>query len=255
VDTSSPLFVALDLTGVFAFAINGALTATRIARLDIVGVLALGMFTVLGGSMVRDILLGTLPSSNFRDWCYLAVAATGSLVAFVFGRGLDRVSHAIVMLDAAGLSLFAVTGALKGMGFEVGVAQATSLGAITAVGAGRCVMSSSGTFQPCSPVASPSVCSASPWASMRQDPREPGAAHDGRMTDGPVTAVTAVAAETAVTAVTACSTVLRPCTAGNRTSTATCMRIRTAPRGASDLTGCGCWSVCRPALGEGGPAQ
>ncbi|MGY2702569.1 MULTISPECIES: trimeric intracellular cation channel family protein [unclassified Nocardioides] len=135
-DTSSPLFLVLDLTGVFAFALNGALTAIRVARLDIVGVLTLGMFTALGGGMVRDILLGALPPATFRDWRYLAVAATGSLVAFAFGRGLDRISNAIVILDAAGLSLFAVSGALKGMDFDVGVAQATILGAITAVGGG-----------------------------------------------------------------------------------------------------------------------
>jgi uncharacterized membrane protein YeiH len=42
VDTSSPLFVTLHLTGVFAFALNGALTAIRVARLDIVGVMTLG---------------------------------------------------------------------------------------------------------------------------------------------------------------------------------------------------------------------
>ena len=52
-DTSSPLFLVLDLTGVFAFALNGALTAARVARLDIVGVLTLGMFTALGGGMIR----------------------------------------------------------------------------------------------------------------------------------------------------------------------------------------------------------
>jgi len=33
-----PLLLVLDLTGTFAFAVNGALTALRLARLDIVGV-------------------------------------------------------------------------------------------------------------------------------------------------------------------------------------------------------------------------
>jgi uncharacterized membrane protein YeiH len=136
VDTTSSLFLALDLTGVFAFALNGALTASRLVRLDIVGVITLGMFTALGGGMVRDILLGSLPPATFRDWRYLAVAATGSMVAFAFGHVLDRVSTSIVLLDAAGLSLFAVSGALKGMSFDAGVAQATILGAITAVGGG-----------------------------------------------------------------------------------------------------------------------
>jgi uncharacterized membrane protein YeiH len=136
VDTTSPLFVALDLAGTFAFALNGALTAIRVARLDIVGVITLGMFTALGGGMIRDILLGALPPATFDDWRYLAVAALGSLVAFVFGRGLDRLATPIVVLDAAGLSLFAVSGALKGLDFEMGAAQAVILGAITGVGGG-----------------------------------------------------------------------------------------------------------------------
>jgi uncharacterized membrane protein YeiH len=136
VDTSSPVFLALDLSGTFAFALNGALTAIRMARLDIVGVLTLGMITAMGGGIIRDILLGALPPATFSDWRYLTVAALGSLVAFLFGRGLDRLTLPILVLDAAGLSLFAVSGALKGLDVGVGVAQAVILGAITGVGGG-----------------------------------------------------------------------------------------------------------------------
>lgn len=135
-DTSSPLYLALDLTGTFAFALNGALTALRVARLDIVGVIALGMITAIGGGIIRDILLGALPPATFSDWRYLTVAALGSLVAFWFDRGLDRLAMPIVVLDAAGLSLFAVSGALKGLDLGVGTAQAVILGAITGVGGG-----------------------------------------------------------------------------------------------------------------------
>ena len=44
---------------------------------------------------------------------------------------LDRAAGAIDILDAAGLSLFAVTGAAKAMAFGVGPAQAIILGALT----------------------------------------------------------------------------------------------------------------------------
>ena len=135
-DTASPLFLALDLTGTFAFALNGALTAIRVARLDVVGVLTLGMFTALGGGIIRDVFIDSLPPATFSDWRYLAVAASGSLVAFIFGRRLDRLTSPIMVLDAAGLSLFAVSGALKALNFDVGLAQAVILGAITAVGGG-----------------------------------------------------------------------------------------------------------------------
>jgi len=136
VDTTSTTFLVLDLTGIFAFGLNGALTATRMVRLDIVGVVTLGMFTALGGGVIRDILLGALPPATFSDWRYLTVAAAGSLVAFLFGRSLDRLATLILVLDAAGLSLFAVSGALKGLDFGIGFGQAVILGTITAVGGG-----------------------------------------------------------------------------------------------------------------------
>ena len=136
VDTASPLLLALDLTGTFAFALNGALIAIRLAKLDIVGVMTLGMITALGGGIIRDILIDSLPPATFSDWRYLAVAASGSLVAFGFSHYMDRLTTPILVLDAAGLSLFAVSGALKALSFDAGLAQAVILGAITAVGGG-----------------------------------------------------------------------------------------------------------------------
>jgi uncharacterized membrane protein YeiH len=136
VDTASPLFLALDLAGTFAFALNGALTAIRVARLDVVGVITLGMITALGGGIIRDIFLGSLPPATFSDWRYLAVAASGSLVAFAFGHRMDRLTRPILVFDAAGLSLFAVSGTLKALDFDTGFIQAVILGTITAVGGG-----------------------------------------------------------------------------------------------------------------------
>ena len=130
------VLLVLDLVGTFAFALNGALTALRAARLDIVGVVTLGMITAVGGGTIRDVLLDSLPPATFVDWRYLAVAAGGGLVAFVLGRHLERLNTPINVLDAVGLALFAVTGALKAVGLGFGPAQAVIVGAITAVGGG-----------------------------------------------------------------------------------------------------------------------
>ena len=135
-DTASPLFLALDLLGVFAFALNGALTAIRVARIDLVGVITLGMITALGGGIIRDTLLASLPPATFDDWRYLAVAAAGSFVAYLFGRSLERLATPILVLDAAGLSLFAVAGALKAVELGAGFGQAVILGVVTGVGGG-----------------------------------------------------------------------------------------------------------------------
>jgi uncharacterized membrane protein YeiH len=131
-----PVLLALDLAGTFAFALNGALTAVRAAHLDIVGVVTLGMITAVGGGIIRDILLGALPPATFVDWRYLTVAAAGGLIAFLSSRWLSRFTNSIDVLDAAGLSLFAVTGASKAVEFGAGPLQAIILGTVTGVGGG-----------------------------------------------------------------------------------------------------------------------
>jgi uncharacterized membrane protein YeiH len=133
---ASPVALVLDLAGTLAFAVNGALTAVRVARLDIVGVVTLGMITALGGGVLRDVLLGALPPATFSDWRYLAVAAAGGLVAFALSRPLERLVLPIEVFDALGLSLFAVTGATKALDTGAGAGQAILLGAITGVGGG-----------------------------------------------------------------------------------------------------------------------
>jgi uncharacterized membrane protein YeiH len=132
----APLWLVLDLVGTFAFALNGALTAVRAARLDIFGVITLGMFTGLGGGTIRDVLLDALPPATFVDWRYLAVASAGGLIAFALSRVLDRLAVTINVLDAIGLSVFAVLGAYKALDLGFGVVQATIVGTITAVGDG-----------------------------------------------------------------------------------------------------------------------
>jgi uncharacterized membrane protein YeiH len=136
VTVEPPVLLVLDLVGTFAFALNGALTAVRAAHVDIVGVITLGMITAVGGGIIRDILLGALPPATFVDWRYLAVAAAGGLIAFLFSGGLSRFTNPIDVLDAAGLSLFAVTGAGKALELGVGPVQAIILGTVTGVGGG-----------------------------------------------------------------------------------------------------------------------
>jgi uncharacterized membrane protein YeiH len=133
---ASTALVVLDLVGTFAFALNGALTALRATRLDIVGVVTLGMITALGGGTLRDVFLDSLPPATFLDWRYLAVAAVGGLIVFFAGSRLERVNGTINVLDAVGLSLFAVTGALKAIDLGFGPAQAVIVGTITGVGGG-----------------------------------------------------------------------------------------------------------------------
>jgi uncharacterized membrane protein YeiH len=130
------LLLALDLAGTFVFALDGASDALRVARLDIVGTITLGIITAIGGGIIRDLLIGSVPPATFSDWRYLAVATTGGLIAFALTDRLQRLAVPITVLDAAGLSLFAVTGASKALDYGLGAGQAVILGAITGVGGG-----------------------------------------------------------------------------------------------------------------------
>jgi uncharacterized membrane protein YeiH len=136
VTSEPPLLLALDLTGTFAFGLNGALTAVRAARLDVVGVVALGMITALGGGVIRDVLIDSIPPATFRDWRYFALAAGGGLIAFALSRRLHRLETPITVLDAIGLSVFAVIGASKALAFGLEIGPAVLLGVVTGVGGG-----------------------------------------------------------------------------------------------------------------------
>ena len=134
--SESPLLLVLDLSGTFAFGLNGALTAVRAVRLDIVGVVTLGVITAMGGGVVRDVLIGDVPPATLRDWRYLALAVAGGLLAFVLSQRLERLETPITVLDAVGLSVFAVIGAEKALTFGLGIGPAVILGAVTGVGGG-----------------------------------------------------------------------------------------------------------------------
>ena len=134
--TTSTTLLVLDLAGVFAFALNGGLVAIRTTRVDIVGVITLGMVTALGGGILRDVLLEDLPPATFSDWRYLAVASGAGLLAFLMSSRLARLTTVVVALDAAGLAFFAVTGSIKSLEFGVGSTQAIILGVLTGVGGG-----------------------------------------------------------------------------------------------------------------------
>lgn len=136
--SASALLLVFDLLGTIVFALNGALTAIRVARLDLVGVVTLGIITAIGGGIMRDLLIGDVPPASFRLWYYLAVATVGGLIAFWLGHHMHRRRFRIpiLVLDAAGLSLFAVTGAAKALAFGLGWMPAVLMGVLTAVGGG-----------------------------------------------------------------------------------------------------------------------
>src|SRR5699024_10086014 len=106
--------IALDMLGVFAFALSGGLAAVRV-RMDLVGVLALAVTAGLGGGILRDVLIGAVPPVGVTDWRLLAAAVVAGLVTFFLHPALPRLRRSVLVLDGAGLGLFTVVGTLKAL--------------------------------------------------------------------------------------------------------------------------------------------
>ena len=109
------LLLSLDLAGTFVFAISGAMLGVR-RKLDIFGVLVLAFVASSAGGIARDLLIGSVPPAAISDWRYFAVAMAAGLMIFIWHSPIERLHTAILIFDAAGLALFAVSGAEKALG-------------------------------------------------------------------------------------------------------------------------------------------
>ena len=142
------LQLVLDALGVFVFALSGGLVAVR-KGLDLIGIVVLAWLAGLGGGIIRDVFIGDLPPVGISDWRLLVTALVAGLGTFLWYsrfrslvpvwsetrlRGL--VGRSVRVLDACGLSLFAVSGSLKALEHDTGAMAAVFLGVITAVGGG-----------------------------------------------------------------------------------------------------------------------
>lgn len=125
----------LDLLGIFAFSLSGALLGVR-KRFDLLGVIVLGCVTAVGGGSIRDTLTGTVPPVYLRDETYLWVAILGAVIGFAFGPRLEKLDRTLSFFDTAGLALFAVSGALDGIKLGFGPLGVIFVGALSGVGGG-----------------------------------------------------------------------------------------------------------------------
>ena len=127
--------LALDLVGVFAFSLSGGLAAVR-RDFDLFGVLVLALVAGLGGGILRDVLVGAVPPVGVSDWRLVATACAAGFATFVWHPGVARIRRVVLLLDAAGLGLFAVAGTYKALELGTTPLAAVIVGTLTGVGGG-----------------------------------------------------------------------------------------------------------------------
>jgi uncharacterized membrane protein YeiH len=129
------LLLTLDLIGTFVFALSGAASGVR-SKLDAFGIGVLAFVAGNAGGVIRDLLIGAVPPAAINDWRYVAVSLAAGAVTFVWYPNVKRLQPIVLLLDAAGLGLFAVAGTEKALAFGINPFVAALLGMLTGIGGG-----------------------------------------------------------------------------------------------------------------------
>jgi len=129
------LVLGLDLVGTFVFALSGAMAGVR-HRLDVFGVLVLAFAAGNAGGITRDLLIGAVPPAAIADWRYLVISLLAGVATFWRYGTVRRLQNAVLLFDALGLAVFAVSGALKALAFGLNPVAAVLLGTLTGIGGG-----------------------------------------------------------------------------------------------------------------------
>ncbi|KDQ69644.1 trimeric intracellular cation channel family protein [Streptomyces halstedii] len=126
---------ALDIVGIFVFAISGALLAVR-KNFDVFGIAVLAEVTALGGGIFRDVIIGAIPPAAFTDLGYFTTPLLAAGLVFFLHPHVERIQVGVNVFDAAGLGLFCVVGTVKAYDYGLGLTSSATLGLATAVGGG-----------------------------------------------------------------------------------------------------------------------
>ena len=124
----------MDFLGVAVFAVSGVLAAGR-KHLDWFGVLVIATVTAIGGGTLRDLLIDR-PVFWLSDTGYLWVILLATLVTMLVVRVREIPLRALLVADALGLALFAISGARIAETAGYGGIIAVILGTMTGVAGG-----------------------------------------------------------------------------------------------------------------------
>lgn len=132
---SSDLVGVLDRAGIVAFAFSGVQVGVR-RRLDLFGLLVMGVVTATGGGVIRDAILDRMPLV-LANPDYLAWAVGGSAAAILLiWRKARYPRFVLAVAEAGGLGAFATAGALAAIGAGLGWSGVMLMAIVTAVGGG-----------------------------------------------------------------------------------------------------------------------
>ena len=124
----------IELAATLAFALSGAIEASR-RRMDAVGVVVVAGLASFGGGTLRDILLERRPffwvMNTEMLWAVLVLCVVAML--FMRRRHLEPTERAMQWPDAVGMGLFSASGTQLSLSLGQPALVAVVMGVITAV--------------------------------------------------------------------------------------------------------------------------
>ena len=98
-----------ELSGVFVFAISGAIAARK-NDMGIFGMFVLALVTGMGGGTLRSVLIGDTPPAILLDPTYALLAAAATIASFYAEPLWEKWARAVSLFDAIGLGFFVCIG-------------------------------------------------------------------------------------------------------------------------------------------------
>ena len=122
---------AFDLTGVFFFAISGAI-AGRKNQMDIFGMFMIALVTCMGGGTLRSLLIGATPPPVLTDPAYVSLAFGATVVSFFAEPVWEKWQRAVSFFDAIGLGFFVCIGIQVAQNYGLAPWACLGMGLVTA---------------------------------------------------------------------------------------------------------------------------
>jgi len=126
------IIYVLDIIGTFAFAISGALVASK-KEFDLFGVIIIAFVTAVGGGMLRDVLINAHPINWIGDLNYIWTILAAVTFTFLFKSKIAPLSKTMFLFDTIGIGVFTLLGIQKGLAFELHPFVALVMGMVSAV--------------------------------------------------------------------------------------------------------------------------
>ncbi len=126
------IIYALDIIGTFAFAISGALVASK-KDFDLFGVIIIAFVTAVGGGMLRDVLINAHPINWIGDLNYIWTILAAVVFTFLFKSKIAPLSKTMFLFDTIGIGVFTLLGIQKGLAYDLHPFVALVMGMVSAV--------------------------------------------------------------------------------------------------------------------------